>query len=159
MKNDLPITVQLPPKAIIRAMLERCLEAIPDDAPGDIVSPRRDSVLPAIGGESHGGHYAGLTVQAIAPAELILLPGEFEGTWEKAKAWAEEQGGTLPSRFDALVLWKNLRDRFKPELYWTDEQTAGDPDWAWCQSFGYGDQLYYHKGLQCRVFAVRRIPI
>jgi len=159
MKNDLTITVQMPPKAIVRAMFERCLEALPDDAPGDIVAPRKRAELPAIGGEYQGGKYAGLTVHDTDACELILLPGEFNGPWKDAMAWAKQQGGVLPSRFDALVLFTNLKGEFKEEWYWTSEQPASYPGYAWIQSFSSGSQPSTRTGSTNRARAVRRVTI
>lgn len=116
-------------------------------------------IVPRLGAEFHGGLYAGLTVHENDPAELILLPGEFEGPWEKAKAWAAEQGGELPTRIDQNVLFKNLKGEFKSEYYWSSEPLAGNAAYAWCQYFGYGGQSYGHKGYGCRCRAVRRISI
>ena len=115
--------------------------------------------LPAIGEKFEDGIYAGITVHDNDPHELVLLPGEFKGTWEKAKAWATEQGGVLPSRIDQLVLFKNLKSEFKDDWYWSGEQFAGDDACAWVQDFSYGYQDYGHKDGIFRCRAVRRVPI
>ena len=115
--------------------------------------------LPSHGGALEGGLYAGTTVHDNDPFELILLPGEFEGSWSDADAWAKQQGGELPSRFDALVLFKYLKSEFKPEWYWTAEPYAGDADYAWIQTFVYGRQVNDHKSSRYRARVVRRVPI
>ena len=49
-----------------------------------------------------GEHYAGLVLDATTGApsyHLILLPGEADDmAWEDARKWAEDHGGTLPTR-------------------------------------------------------------
>ena len=105
------------------------------------------------------GIYAGLTLHENAPYQLILLPGDVEKTWEDAKAWAAEQGGVLPSRVDALVLFQNLRDKFQREAYWTDAPYVDDEGSAWYQDFGNGGQDYTRKSAKLRAVAVRRIAI
>src|ERR1700690_2810987 len=69
--------------------------------------------LPIIGQHWEGGIYAGLTIHDNQPMALVLLPGDEQLTWKDAWVWAEKQGGTLPSRIDQLVLWKNAKDQFK----------------------------------------------
>lgn len=143
--------IELPQDAVLRALLAK----LGVGAAG-ITAPRP---LPLIGAQWHGGLYAGLTVAENDPHELILLPGEFEGPWEKALAWAAEQGGELPSRFDQLVLWKNLKREFKDRWYWSCEPYAGDADYAWYQGFNYGGQGANRKGGDYLARAVRRVAI
>ena len=100
--------------------------------------------LPQHGGALEGGLYAGATIYDNDPFELILLPGEFNGSWSDAVAWAKQQGGELPSRLDALVLFKYLKAEFKPEWYWTSEPYAGFADYAWVQYFDGSFQSYGH---------------
>jgi hypothetical protein len=125
--------------------------------------PRSDaekqSLPPAIGGEWLGGIYVGPTLDNNERAHLVLLPEEFEGNWQNAATWADERKGVLPARIDLLVLWLNARDHFKAEWYWSSEEVAGYPEYAWCQNFSYGYQNYYHKITKLRARAVRRVPI
>jgi hypothetical protein len=140
--------IAFPAQAVLTALLARLRGAAP---------PVR-VIVPAIGADFHGGKYAGLTVHDNDPAELVLLPGEFEGPWGKAKAWAEEQGGVLPSRIDQNVLWKNLKSEFRPEYYWSSEPCADAAGFAWGQYFSYGFQDYLHIGTSYyRARAVRRV--
>lgn len=116
--------------------------------------------LPAIGTEWQGGIYAGLSIEDNKSVALILLPASIEDvTWDKAVEWAKEQGGELPSRIDALVLFKNAKDQFKEAAYWTGEQPAGTSDYAWYQYFYDGNQNYWHRGSAYHARAVRRIPL
>lgn len=109
-----------------------------------------------IGARYQGGILAGMTLDLERPARLILLPEEFNGAWKDAAAWAEKQGGVLPSRIDQLVLFKNLKGEFKDAYYWSGEEYAPDPGYAWLQVFSDGSQDYYHKDYDCRGRAVRR---
>jgi hypothetical protein len=141
-------------QTLAQALLERVSNghALPQPANG-LAEP------PAIGAAYQGGIYAGLTVHDNAPAELILLSGDEELNWQDALAWAEKQGGTLPSRIDQLVLFKNLKSEFQEAYYWSSEQSAHNDAFAWIQSFTYGYQSYFHKSNFHRARAVRRLPI
>lgn len=113
-----------------------------------------------IGSEIEGGKFAGVTLHEEAPYELVLLPGEAEKvTFEEAEKWAAAQGGVLPSRFDQLVLLKNMKSEFKGEWYWSSERSAGDAGYAWGQYFGHGGQTCSGVSYRGRARAVRRIPI
>lgn len=155
---DMNLHVQLPPAAVVRAMLQRCIDTLPADEPAIAAKPRSNSE-PAIGAELDGGLYAGLTLHDGDPHRLVLLPDDIEANWADAKAWAEKLGGTLPSRIDALVLFQNLRKEFKAEAYWTNQQHADGPASAWYQFFGWGLQGNGHVDLGLRARAVRRVPL
>ena len=106
------------------------------------------------------GIYVGLTIADGKPAKLYLLPGEAESiNWKDAGEWAKKQGGELPSRFDALVLFENLKKEFKEAYYWTAAQRADVPACAWCQYFYWGRQSLWHQDAKIRARAVRRLPI
>ena len=109
-----------------------------------------------------GEHYAGLIVgHGGEPSyHLVLLPGEAESiNWNDAKAWANGQDGELPSRREQALLYANLRDQFKPECYWSNQQHEDNAAWVWCQGFSYGYQGGIHKFHQLRARAVRRLVI
>ena len=50
-------------------------------------------------------------------------------------------------------------EAFEDDWYWSSTQHAGSDDCAWMQRFGYGSQIYVHKGFQSRVVLVRSIPL
>ncbi len=107
-------------------------------------------------------HYAGLILNADGtPAHhLILLPGQGEKlTWSKAKKWAKEAGGELPTRRELGLLRVNADAEFERDWFWSGEQHAEDSDCAWFQGFGDGDQHDYYKSAQLRARAVRRLAI
>ena len=117
------------------------------------------SVLPGIGAQLEGGIYAGLTIHDNQVMALVLLPGDESLNWKDAVAWAEKQGGELPSRIDQLVLWKNVKDQFKGEWYWSGEQYAPGGGFAWAQLFHYGYQYDCLKSSFFRARAVRRLTL
>jgi len=161
MRNDLtteqlqqPVTVTLPLGAILRlAESDRQVAGAPDVHTSASFNP------PAIGDPYEGGIYAGITLECSLPQALVLLPGDEELNWKDAIAWAEKQGGALPSRIDQLVLLQNLKAQFQGRAYWSAEQHAADSDYAWYQyfSYGYQDSLSIRRKLRAR--AVRRLAI
>lgn len=159
MKNDLrdehlrqEVTVTLP-----LAVVLRIAEHSPSAAAAQ--APSRFGDLPSIGAKWNGGVYAGLSVDSEQPVALVLLSGDEKMDWNAAVAWAEKQGGVLPSRVDQLVLFRNLKSEFQGSWYWSGEQSAGDSGGAWCQDFDYGNQYAGAKDGYFRARAVRRIPI
>ncbi len=109
-----------------------------------------------------GEHYAGIILgkNGAQSYHLILLPGEIEDTdWQKSMDLAKSIGGELPNRREQALLYANLKEQFKPEWYWSCEQSAGNAGWAWMQAFSDGSQLSSPKGLDTRARAVRRLII
>jgi hypothetical protein len=91
---------------------------------------------------------------------LILLPEEAEeNTWQAQMDWAASLGGDLPDRVESALLFATLRDEFKPDWHWTNEQHATNAGWAWVQGCGDGSQSGNHKDNDYRARAVRRIKI
>jgi len=117
--------------------------------------------ITAIGEQWNGGIFAGVTVHQNRPMGLVFLPAEeIKANWQRAGEWATEQGGVLPSRIDALVLYESLRAHFKTDgYYWTDTVHPGTADYAFIQDFEYGYQYYDRKDSRCRARAVRRVEI
>ena len=157
MKRDLTeeqlrqeVTICLPLSVVLRINDE------PKTAPAPAAGV---SALPAIGTEYEGGIFAGVTLDGDRLAALVLLPGDFNGTWKEAMDWAEKEDGVLPSRIDQIVLRKNVRGEFKNAWYWSAEQHAELSDYAWSQSFGDGYQYYGYVTNSYRARAVRRVPI
>ena len=115
--------------------------------------------LPAIGGDLEGGTFAGLTTTPNgAHVAVVLLPGAgTDLTWTKAKAWAKKQGGELPSRPVAALLFANVKSALQPRWHWTSEEE--DASSAWFCGFGDGHQGYSHKSYEGGAVAVRQIPL
>ena len=160
MKRDLELTpAQLAQEVTVKLPLGVLLGIGVENVPAQPVRMARPSDLPAIGAKYLDGVYAGITVHDNQPMALVLLPGDEKKAWTDAKAWAEMNGGELPSRIDQLVLFKNLKSEFKDAWYWSGEQFAGYAASAWGQGFGYGRQDDTRKDDACRCRAVRRVPI
>ena len=91
---------------------------------------------------------------------VILLDGDNDdASWQSQMDWAKEQGGDLPNCVETALLFNQLKDRFKPEWYWTNEQHASDSSFAWFQNFSIGYQYGSLKLTELRARAVRRLPI
>jgi hypothetical protein len=107
-----------------------------------------------------GETYVGAVIENGRPHHVILLPGDNnDATHAKALAWAKKQGGDLPSRMEALLLFQTQREAFKRDWYWTNAPVESDAGCAWSQSFNYGNQNWSHVLTKCRARAVRRFPI
>jgi len=111
---------------------------------------------------ARGEDYAGIVLddEGNPSHHVILLPGEIEGAdWEAANAWAEQQGGDLPTRREQALLYANCKAKFQPRAYWSVEEHESDSGYAWYQTFGYGLQYGYHESFGLRARAVRRLVI
>lgn len=109
-----------------------------------------------------GEVYAGLILgqKGEKGYHLILLPQTVPSTtWQKAKAWAESIGGSLPDRRELRLLWVNAKQAFEDAWYWSSETHASLSDYAWMQLFGHGSQGLNRKDYSCRARAVRRLAI
>lgn len=119
--------------------------------------------MPRIHSTFAGGKVMGVVVgENGAPDYLLVDLGvepEKDVTWEEAKAWAASVGGELPTRREQTVMFGNRAEgQFKPRWYWSGEQHATEPAWAWCQGFHHGTQYDGHKDHLGRARAVRRVP-
>jgi len=117
------------------------------------------SALPAPGAYFEGGTFAGLTTRPDGThCAVVLLPGKAEDLdWNDAKAWALEQGGELPTRPVAALLFANVQPALSPEWHWTaDEYSASS---AWVCTFGNGHQDFTHEVDERAAVAVRLIPL
>lgn len=109
-----------------------------------------------------GERYIGAIISADGAKRehIILLPGELEGAnWKKAMKWAKDIGGDLPNRCETALLFATMKDEFKPEWHWTNEEHASYSDYAWVQHFGDGHQNLFRKSYEGRARAVRRLKI
>ncbi len=117
------------------------------------------AALPAIGAALAGGTFAGLTTLPNGTHHaVVLLPGKGDDlTWQQAGEWAAEQGGALPTRPVAALLFANVQAQLQPEWHWTaDEHSAS---YAWSCNFFYGSQDYDRKSCEGSAVAVRLIPL
>jgi len=115
--------------------------------------------LPALGASLDGGTFAGLTTKPDGThCAVVLLPGH--GTdldWAAAKAWTKEQGGELPTRPVAALLFANIKVKLEPEWHWTADEY--DASCAWGCRFYDGNQNYTRKSYEGSAVAVRLIPL
>lgn len=115
--------------------------------------------LPTVGAEFDGGTFAGVITQADGShVAVVLLTAWSEGlTWKKAITWAKKQGGGLPTRPVAALLYANLKPKLQPRWHWTSDEE--DASYAWYCDFGLGTQHEYHKSSEGCAVAVRLIPL
>ena len=119
------------------------------------------ATLPALGQELAGGRFTGIiTTTDGAHCAVVLLPGYAEGvTWERAKAWAAEQGGELPTRPVAALLYALSKPALQPHWHWISDEYEFDASSAWRCHFDNGSQLSNHKAYEGYAVAVRQIPV
>ena len=137
-------------KRDLRTVLQRAITKLDEHYAGR-VTPASEAPIEGV--------RVGRTLHDGELCELILLPGDFKGTWSKATAWAADQGGILPSRIDQLVLFEHARGEFKSDWYWSSNTYAGDAGYAWFQHFYHGYQRLSTKSASLGARAVRRVPI
>ena len=105
----------------------------------------------------------GLHIQGVAnnlmgetyPVSLLLSLKQTSLPWVKAGEWAKERGGELPSRaqWQAIQAHRNeinevLEAAGKPILsgwYWTGEEYANNPRYAWNVNMYRASTDYYDK--------------
>ena len=138
-------------------------EPQPSTATALLVAP------PAIGEiwAGHGGIYGGIVrgFDGERDAHIVVSTIKPEGdlNWQAALDWAKtvETDGhrdfALPTRFQAPILYGNLRDHFEQSgWHWTS--TEYSERYAWLQNFNLGDQYDDAKSYEARARAVRFIP-
>src|ERR1022692_997725 len=113
-------------------------------------------------GEIYGGIYPADNKPIWFPAAPTLMDHY------KAAAWAEGQGGSLPTRKqgDYLMTLKgkggafteifNRGGSFPAGYVWLAEPYTNDRDFAWCQRLSDGDQGTYSRDNELPVLRVRR---
>ena len=91
---------------------------------------------------------------------IILLPDTKEEiNWQDAMEWAKSIGGDLPNRCESALLFATMKEQFKAEWHWTNEQHADYSVYAWVQGFTNGSQYYDRKSNELRARAVRRLSV
>ena len=97
-----------------------------------------------------------ITIAALPAIGAALAGGTFADlTWQQAGEWAAEQGGLLPTRPVAALLFANVKAQLQPEWHWTaDEHSAS---YAWDCTFSDGNQFSLRKSYEGSAVAVRRL--
>jgi hypothetical protein len=115
--------------------------------------------LPKVGEALSGGTFAGILTQADSShVAVVHLNAWGENlTWKKAIAWAKKQGGVLPTRPVAALLYANLKAKLQQRWHWTSEED--DASYAWLCGFDFGGQGSTRKSYDGCAVAVRLIHI
>ncbi len=154
--------VQIPATQIVADLLKRLQPNQP--ASGASLTP------PAIGESwpGQGGVYAGIVRGGDSERDYHLIVGPNLGeraTWQKMKDAAaaceigDHKDFSLPLRREQSIAFGNVPELFEKAYYWSAEEYAGIPDYAWIQYFTNGNQGYSGKGSGCLARAFRRLPI
>jgi hypothetical protein len=117
-----------------------------------------------------GGIYAGIVRGENGQPDYHLIHATIEHELIKIKWQAAIDAAktritlftdwSLPNRREARLLTINSPESFdKDSWYWTSEQNANHPDYAWMQDFDYGNQYLTLKSGEYRARAVRRFSI
>jgi len=117
------------------------------------------ATLPALGESFEGGIFAGvITSKDGIHCAVVRLPGNgTKLTWKKAITWATKQGGELPTRPVAALLFANVKASLPSGWHWTSEEL--DASYAWYCDFDYGGQYYDDECFEGSAVAVRLIPL
>ena len=127
--------------------------------------------LPPLGAEwpGEGGIFGGIlkgengdyaVIVPVDPASDID-----DAPWKDAIAKAnkfktsQHSDYTAATRGELALCFHNVPELFKKEWYWSSTPFAGNESYAWYQYFSYGCQFNYHKDIQLRARAVRRVKI
>lgn len=113
----------------------------------------------------HGGIYAGIAAPEPDQPErhVVLLTDKPPKamTFKQATEWAASlgNGARLPTRFEAALIYANLRDKIeeKSDWYWTS--TPNSDGNVWVQHFYGGGQGTYPRYAKLLAVAVRCIPV
>lgn len=116
-----------------------------------------------------GGKFRGICKGAEGQPDYFLIEHDEElpiANWQDSvnNAVALEIDGhkdfSLPNRAEAALLYANAKaEHLTDDWYWTSEQHASDPGYAWLQGFGYGCQYGGREDRDGRARAVRRVAI
>jgi hypothetical protein len=105
-----------------------------------------------------GEHYAGpvLDEHGRVTHHLVLLAARVDQdlNWSKAKAWAKDAGGSLPTRQEQALLFANCKPHLPQRWCWSSE-AEGSAD-AWHCLFTNGYQGYFSQSAEGCAVAVRR---
>ena len=115
--------------------------------------------LPTIGKPLNGGHFAGITTNSKGQhyAVVLLDPQGSNLTHSEAVAWAAANGGELPTRPVAAMVYANLKNLLREKWHWTADTLGASC--AWICFFDDGGQDDGHKSYEGSAVAVKLIPI
>lgn len=132
-------------------------------------APARPSFkFPAIGTKMLGGIFAGIFHSRIDGVDYALIAGAATpdgASQPECVKWASglSDGGfsdwKLWCRSSSSLLYGIATEDDRRGVFWSREQHAGHPGYAWYQDFYDGYQYYWLKGNSYRGRAVREVPI
>ena len=130
-------------------------------APLTAIASMSFSALPPLGADLDAGKFAGITTKKDGThCAVVLLPTKGEDlSWSAALNWAKEQGGELPSRPVASLLFANVKPELEVGWHWTSEEDEHNASYAWGCYFGHGHIGNNHKSAEGSAVAVRMIPL
>jgi len=107
-----------------------------------------------------GERYAGIVLNSDGTvAHHLILMAEKPSArmaWGDAVNWADNVGGSLPTRQEQALLYANCKDAFEEAWYWSSQPHEEDASYAWYCNFYDGYQYYHHKSYEGLARAVRR---
>lgn len=123
-----------------------------------MIPPIKFQDLPAVAARLDDGTFAGvISIKQAHYAVVLLDPQGSDLTHSEAAAWAAANGGELPTRPVAALLFTNLKNLLREEWHWTaDTQGAFH---VWDCDFYDGTQDLNHKSCKGSAIAVKLIPI
>jgi hypothetical protein len=110
-------------------------------------------------GEVYAGLILGIDDQPDEHVALLPNISAHKLNWNNFEDWRQEVGGSVLTRQCQSLLFTNCKKHFEAGWYWSSEQVAANPDYAWMQVFDDGDQYYNHQSNKYRARAVRRFSI
>ncbi len=145
--------------------------SVPPIASGDVSPLLRAKAAHEIGAIESAGEHKGEIYGGIYPADnkpiwfsvALKLMDHYA-----AAAWAQGQGGSLPTRKQGDYLTAvegkggaftelfNRGNSFPAEYIWLAEHNTDNRSLAWCQRLSDGDQGNYHQYFELPVLCVRR---
>ena len=89
---------------------------------------------------------------------VVLMPGEVHRLWAQAIDWAVERGGLIPNRVEIELLFKNCREHFQKDHYFTCEVHERNEAHVWIKSFASGSLSSINQFDWVLAKCIRRIP-
>jgi len=114
--------------------------------------------LPEVGQPLDVGVFAGVTTSEGKHVAVVLLQEVAHCvTWDAAVQWAAEQGGMLPTRPIAAMLFANVKSLLRPGWHWTSDEYSASS--AWDCYFNNGYQYYNHKSFEGSAVAIKLLEL
>ena len=124
-----------------------------------MIQPIKFQDLPPVKSRLDDGTFAGITTNPKGQhyAVVLLDPQGSNLTHSEAVAWAAANGGELPTRPVAAMVYANLKNLLREKWHWTADTLGASC--AWICNFFNGTQDCDHKSSEGSAVAVKLIPI